>query len=111
MLKDQLTDLEISKIEQFCSDENMFNAVKKILLATLYFDGTFALGEEFPVKNQAFGLIAQAYANGSDVSNENLGQSLRGLYEGVNLLAQGFAQLKTIKRKEEPVETPYNEAI
>ena len=111
MIKDQLTELEISKIEQFCSDENMYEAVKKIMLAALYYDGAMRKGEEFIAKNQAFGLISQAYSQGADVSDATLGASLRGLFEGVNLLEQAYGYLKTIKKPKDSVESPYNEAI
>jgi hypothetical protein len=111
MLKDNLTELEITKIEQFCSDEAMFDAVKKVLLAAMYYDGALRRGQDFVAKNQAFGLISQAYSQGADVSDATLGASLRGLFEGVNLLEQGYGHLKTIKRKAESVESPYNEAI
>lgn len=110
MIKDQLTDLEVSKIEQFCSDENMYNAVKKIVLAAMYYDGALRKGEEFVARNQAFNLIAETLKEGS-VTNEALGENLRGLFAGVNLLEEAFAYIKTIKQPVESVESPYNEAI
>lgn len=110
-MQDYLTDLEIKKINSFVKDEKMFDAVKKVLLASVYYNGSLRKGEKLESKNQAFNLIATAYAQGQEVSNEVLGQEVRGLFEGVNALENGFSQLKTIKLKEKEVESPYNEAI
>ncbi len=110
-MKDYLTEVEISKVEQFCSDEAMFEAVKKVLLSSVYYNGAIKKGEKFEAKNQAFNLISQAYASGQEVSNEVLGQEVRALFEGVNALEQGFAQLKLLKQTASVVESPYNEAI
>jgi hypothetical protein len=35
-MKDYLTDLEVVKIEAFCADKEMFEAVKKVVLQHLY---------------------------------------------------------------------------
>lgn len=110
-MKDYLTEVEISKVESFCKDEGMFEAVKKVLLASVYYNGSLRKGEKFEAKNQAFNLISQSYASGQEVSNEVLGQEVRALFEGVNALEQGFAQLKLLKQKAEMVESPFNEAI
>jgi hypothetical protein len=110
-MKEYLTEIEISKVEQFCADENMYNAVKKVLLATLYYKGALHKGEKLEAKNQAFNLISQAYAQGQEVTNEVLGQEIRGLFEGVNALENGFNELKTIKKDSEVVESPYNIAV
>lgn len=110
-MKDYLTEVEINKIEQFCGDEAMFEAVKKVLLSPFYLDGTIQKGEKTKIRNQAFNLISQAYQKDEDISNEVLGQGLRGLFEGVNALEQGFGYLKLIKSVEKPVESPYNDAI
>jgi hypothetical protein len=110
-MKDFLTEVEISKIEQFCADEAMFDAVKKVILSPLYTDGTMTKGQKPKITNQAFNLISQAYQKDEDISNEVLGQGLRGLFEGVNALEQGFAYLKLIKTKAKEIESPYNTAI
>lgn len=111
MVKEHLTDLEIDKIEQFCTDEAMLEAVRKVLLANVYYMGALKKGEKLEPKNQAFNLLATAYQNGNQVSNEVLGQEVRGLYEGVNMVEQAFGFLKTIKKPNKNVESPFNEAI
>lgn len=111
MTKEYLTELEVDKIESFCKDEAMYEAVKKVLFAVLYHDGVVTKGEKVDVKNGAFSLIANAYSENKDISNEELGQQLRAKFEGVHTIHEGFTQLKTIKRGAEQVESPYNEAI
>jgi hypothetical protein len=110
-MQEYLTDMEIKKINSFIKDEKMFDAVKKVLLASLYQDGTIKKGEKLKVRNEAFNRISEAYRAGQDISNENLGQSLRGLFEGVNALEQGFAYLKLLKKEDGLVESPLNDAI
>lgn len=110
-MKQNLTRDEIAKIESFCADEKMFEAVKKVLFAVIYSNGTVQKGEKLDVTNGAFHLIANASAQGKAVTDEALGQNLRAIFEGVHTVLDGFAQLKTIKNSEKEVASPYNEAI
>lgn len=95
-----LTDIEIAKIEAFNADTVMVQAVKKVLLQHIYFQGVITKGQDHnPLKNRALVLV------GADVSNEELGSHLRSLWEGVNALETGFNELELIKTKvEAPVE-------
>lgn len=112
MIQDHLTEIEISQIQAFCANEQMFDAVHKAVLAVVYYTGALKKGEKFQAKNQAFDLISTAYSKGDDISNETLGAGLRGLFEGVDSVEQGFARLKSIKnKKSEPVPSDYNEAL
>lgn len=110
-MKEYLTDLEIAKIEQFCSDEEMFDAVRKVMLAVVYYSGALKKGEKLEPRNQAFDLISSAYKRGGEISNEELGAELRSLFSGVDIVEQGFGQLKTIKKEIKEVESPYNPGI
>lgn len=111
-MKDHLNDLEIAKIEQFCKDEAMYNAVKKVLFAVLYADGVVTADSNLKQTNATFSLIANSYAEGKEIpSNEILGQALRAKFEGVHTILNGFEELKTIKSKVEEIPSPYNEAI
>jgi hypothetical protein len=74
----------------------MYEAVRKVMLATTYYAGALRKGEKLEPKNQAFDLIAKASASGDQITNEQLGEELRGLFFGVDTVEQGFARLKTI---------------
>lgn len=110
MIKYNLNELEVKKIEQFCSDEAMFKAVQKVILASIYQHGTVQAGQEpNPLQNGAFSLAAVAVSN--PIPDEVLGQHIRGMWAGVNAMQNGFNDLKTIKSEgTTPVESPYNEA-
>lgn len=109
-MKEQLNDLEISKIEQFCKDEAMYNAVKKVLLAGLYTHGTIQRGfTPDPLKNGALSLVHLSTSN--PITDEVLGQHIRGVWEGINALQNALQNLNQIKADPKPVETPFNEAI
>lgn len=106
-MKDYLTDAEILKIEQFCKDKDMFGAVKKVLLQYVYHQGVITKGENHNSLNNRALVLVQ-----SGVGDEELGRSLRALWEGVQAIEKGFHDLEGIKiTKQEDVESPYNEAI
>lgn len=106
----QYTELEVSKIEQFCADTEMFNAVKKVLLAGIYTHGTIQRGfTPDPLKNGALSLVHLSTAN--PVTDEVLGQHIRGVWEGLNALQNAIQNLHSIKSEVKEVVSPYNEAI
>lgn len=108
----ELTDLEKSKVFQFMQDENMVEAVRKVMLAAMYSNGTLRQeANSSPLTNSAFALVALATSGQGTISNEELGEDLRGLFHGVQLMERGFKRLSEIKPTESSVETPYNEAI
>jgi hypothetical protein len=109
-MKDILTEGQILKIEAFCADKEMYDAVKKVLLQHLYTQGVIVKGEPHnPLFNRAFSLVQLATQN--PIPDEQLGAHLRGIWEGVNALEGGYAELDKIKSaKKESIETPYNEA-
>ena len=106
-----ISDLEVDKIDAFCKDEVLYEAVKKVLLAGIYHNAVAKPDQPFEFKNPAFNFISSAYAEGKVVSDAEIGSNLRGLFEGIHLAASVFDQLKTIKKEGEKVESPYNEAV
>lgn len=105
-----LTDLQKVKIEAFCADKEMVEAVRKVLLATLYEHGTVQESHTpDPQINGAFKLVGLAMEN--PIPDAELGAHLRGTWAGINLLKQGLDRLETIKTGKSEVESPYNEAI
>jgi len=112
MDKDFLTDIERAKVIQFNEDEVMTEAVRKVLLASIYSNGILRKSKKSnPTINAAFGLVSLASSGKGVVSNEDLGQDLRGLWSGIQLLEVGLNQLKTIKAEELEGIVPPNPAI
>jgi hypothetical protein len=108
--KGQYTDLEVSKIEKFCADKEMLDAVKKVLLEGIYSHGTIGLGyTPNPLLNGAFSLVSLSTNN--PIPDEIIGQQLRAQWAGVNALHNAFGNLSNIKLNgiESPIDV--NEAI
>lgn len=109
---DFLSDIEREKIIAFNNDEVMTEAVKKVLLAAVYNNGTLRAGEKIDsLKNGALGLAFLALSGRAVITNEQLGEDLRALSHGLNTVESGFKELSGIKKELKEVETPYNEAI
>ena len=109
-MKEHLSDLEISKIEAFCKDEIMYEAVKKVILQSIYIQGVNLPGKKNnSLKNGAFSMVSLSTNN--PIPDEVIGQQLRAQWAGVNALEVGMSELKNIKSG---IESPYeetNEAI
>jgi len=93
----ELTDQEIDKLITFKEDEVMFEAVRKVLLAAIYSNGTLRKGlPSNPLLNAALSLVSSA---DKDTTNERLGEDLRALWEGVKALETGLEHIKEYQRK------------
>lgn len=106
MNKYNLNDLQVQKIEAFVKDTEMFDAVRKVLLASIYEHGT--VKEDYipdPLINGAFSLVHLTTNN--PIPDEVIGQQLRAQWAGVNILQNAIQELHSIKS--EPVESPYTE--
>lgn len=109
-MKEFLTDLEIAKVEAFCADGVMFEAVKKVLLQGIYSQGVIQKGfKHNPLENAAFNLASLAVQN--PIPDEELGANIRGMWAGVNYLHNAMTDLEKIKLEKEVVDSPYNSAI
>lgn len=107
-----LTDLEVTKITQFMSDENMVEAVRKVMLSAIYSNGTLRQGEPAnAMTNAALMMVMRTIRGEGVMSDAELGQDLRGLAQGVMLLEAGFAKLSKIKPEEVKAVTEENTAI
>lgn len=107
-----LSQLELEKIANFNQDEVLKNAVRKVLLASIYQNGTLRKDiKPDPLKNAALGLASLAISGRGVVSNADLGEDLRGLMQGVSLLESGFNELSKIKIKGAPSTVGENPAI
>lgn len=110
-MQEYLTEEEVVLIEAFCTNTKMFEAVKKVLLQHIYSQGVIVKGQTHnSLKNRAFSLVQLATQN--PIPDEQLGAHLRGIWEGVNALEGGYAELEKIKsKKTEPIISEYNDAI
>ena len=109
---EHLTDTEKSKIMAFNADPILVEAIRKVMLASIYSNGTLKKGyDSDPLKNGALTLAFVALQGRGTVSNEDLGADLRGLAQGVMLLETGFNELSKIKDETEVEELTENIAI
>lgn len=95
-----LSDVERVKIEMFNQDPVLVNAIRKVLLATIYNNGVLKKDvPPDPLRNGALNLAFMTLKGDAIVSNEELGADLRGLAQGINLLEKGLLQLQKITSK------------
>lgn len=94
-LEQLLTDREKEAISSFINNEVMFKAVKKVVLSSIYFDGTIRKeGIPHPMKNWATALV-----NDPTISDVKLGKMLKSGVAGMQLLEEGFAKLARFDKK------------
>jgi hypothetical protein len=96
MNKYNLTDLQVAKIEAFCADEAMYQAVEKVLLAGIYEHGR--VHEDYvgdPLINGAYSLASLALTN--PVPAEIVGAQVMAQFAGINAMHNAFNELNSIK--------------
>lgn len=104
---DYLSDIEKAEVIKFNSNLVLKNVIRKVLLETIYNNGTLRKDTApDPTRNAALALAIMAVNGQADVSNEKLGEDLRGIAQGISFVEQGLAQLEKIKNidKGEPIE-------
>lgn len=110
-MNQEFNEEEVMLIESFCSNEKLYNAVRKGILAGLYSHGVLKAGYEHdPLQNGALSLASLTTQN--PIPDEMLGQHIRGVWAGLNALEQGFKGLQDIKsKKAEDNSEAVNEAV
>ncbi len=104
MQKYYLSDIEVAEIEKFQNNIVMREAVKKVILESVYLHGTLMKDKEAnPLLNFTLSLASKTGA----FSNEQVGAELKATWQGINLVESGFADIAKIKKEEEP--TPVEE--
>lgn len=99
-LKSFLNDIEMSALQAFVDNPVAMRAMKKALLADVYYKGTLVEGREpDPTRNAAF---AFDYS-GTPVTNEQIGSEIRAMAQGVRLLEGAFSRISLLKS---PAKTP-----
>lgn len=107
MIEEFLNEKEVKEIQRFLDNSILQEAVKKVLLSSIYHDGT--LKKDIPVNymtNFAFSLVT----NNPAATNGQIGEDLRAACEGVRCLELGFKKLLEYKKQDEPKEKTPNPA-
>lgn len=98
-ISEYLSELEQVKLLSFVSDKVMMEAVRKVLLAGVYYNGT--LRPDFkadPTKNFALGIAFDTHR-----SDAELGTDLRATAYGISFIEQGFNEI--VKMTNQPMKT------
>lgn len=107
LLNDILDDNEKAAIQIFYDNEVMREAVRKVLLAGVYYNGTLKKGvKPNPLTNFALGFVS----NRGELPDEQLGAQLRSCWEGLNTLEVAFSTMAQFKKEEEPPKKVVNKA-
>ena len=89
-----LDEQEQTYIKEFCQNERMVEAIRKVMLAGLYEQGVLKKHKKADsLSNIALALVA----NRGDISNEQLGEDLRAFWQGLNYLELAFENIKAYK--------------
>lgn len=100
-LSQLFTDREKDQLDKFAKNELLSEAVKKVILSSVYFDGTIKKGGlPDPLTNFALALASM----GQQIDDKELGSQLRSSLAGVQLLEQGFQKIQLFNRKEKKPE-------
>lgn len=95
---DYLNEAEEIELTKFADNKLMFSAVKKVLLAGIYYNGTLIQGKApiDPTKNFALTTAAVAQMD-SSITDETIGRNLRASSVGINLVNFGFEKCEAYK--------------
>lgn len=104
-----LNQIETEKLIAFKEDKIMFEAVKKYLLAYLYDQGVIR-PDKSPKSNINWALQLAWDRNGVPRSDQELGQDLRAVTRGIQIIESGFIEMEQISKPKDEEETPTNPA-
>lgn len=91
---DYLNDLEIEKVAAFYKDEVMREAVRKVLLAGIYYNGTLVPGVAAnPAQNFVLQYAFLVEMQNVPVSDAELGSDVRAEVKAIRKVEQAFGEL------------------
>lgn len=94
-----LNDREKEELQKFMDNDLQSEAVRKVLLSGIYFDGILAPGKKSdPLKNFMLGKLAQPQVLMND--DKHLGALSRSIIDAISMVESGFEQLKKFKKVE-----------
>lgn len=104
-----LSEREVKAVQKFLLDERMKEAVKKVLLSGVYFDGMLTPDKPAdPLKN--FALAAFTTPQSSLLTQEQKGAKLEAIINAISMIETGFRELEKCKEVETPVKEVINKA-
>jgi hypothetical protein len=100
------------EIRRLVNNETAFNAIKKVLLYSVYYSGVLKPGENPDFLRNFFLSILIEPRTGQEykLNNEELGQKLRARVEALAILDDGFKKLAQMAVAEAPKEEEKNQA-
>jgi len=94
-----LTDIQKDKLANLNQDEDLKDALKKIFLAVVYENGTLKKGiKANPLRNALLGLVQETQSK--VITNEQLGEDLRAMFEAIKMIELGFGKVEEFKINE-----------
>lgn len=95
-----LNNIEKNELEKLNENLTLVNAIKKVLLAKIYFEGTLLPGQWAgdPIKNIMLQNAAGALQGNAFITDEQLGQRLRADTQAFRLVELGFQELEKFKK-------------
>jgi len=102
-MHDFLTDLEKAELRRLADNPHALEAIKKVLLAGIYQQGTLTKGKAQPLYNWAVGVTlnqtqdAMGRPKDNPPEYEKIGQRVFAITEGLNYLEGGFKEIETYK--------------
>lgn len=103
------TDAEKNELARFVDNKVLLEAVKKVVLSAVYFDGTIRK-DGIPNPLQNFVLALASVGFNQSMSHEELGKKVEASLAGVQLLEKGFQQLEQFSKRKLPKEKGPNPA-
>lgn len=106
-----LNEAERQELNKFVQNDVLSGAVKKVILAAVYYNGILEAGKS-PNTGQNFAIQSALFAiqNNPQVTNEQLGEGLRANVAAVRLIDLGFQELDKIKQEKTPKKVEPNPA-
>lgn len=90
-----LNSIEQAELNKFADNKTMFEAVKKVLLAGVYFNGTLRPGED---ANPQFNFAVNL--GDEQRTNEQIGAENRAQAQGIRTVITGFKEIESYKTKD-----------
>ena len=99
--KDVLTPEELLKLQNIIKDKTLLNALKKLFLSNIYYNGTLEKGvEPEPRRNFVINMLyTEDMSMDYNIDNERLGAKVRASVEAIRILEQSFKELELLEEK------------